>query len=334
MKTISYIATIAATSFGLVTANAQTSNFSQYHLTPVYTSPAESGMTDDFQVLTHYRKQSLAGDQGYEKVSLSGMFPLHYKDGRRFGGVALGIANERSGMLGIFRQQNVKAGYAYDFQASRAHHVSVGIHAGYYRTSLALDNIRTDAQYQDGAYDPGNGIGETFSDGVSQAFRIDAGATWYAMDPSGSRMFALGFAAFNVNGAGYQFTAGGEERQPTSYQLYGSWRAYVHDRLEIIPTFRYLREKNFDQLNLGSLFLYQINADDSNIGESQLGMGVWYSLNNAAIVSLQWTHPSYLLSISHDISASSDIQQGQVNNGVEVTLGWRVNRSRLEKSAR
>ncbi len=330
MKIIRYIGVITVISFGPLSSEAQMNNLSQYHLTPVYTSPAESGMSDYFQVLMHYRKQSLAGDQGYENVSVSGTYPLRYKDGRRFGGLALGISSESSGMLGIFKEQNVKAGYAYNWQASSMHHVSIGLHGGYYRTSLALGNITTDAQYQDGAYNPGHELGETFSGDVSQAFRIDAGATWYGTDASGNRMFSLGFAAFNVNGTGYKFMSSDKgERLPVRYQAYGSLKAYTHDRLEIVPTFRYMREKNYDQLNVGSLFLYQLQTE-GNTAESHLGIGIWYSLNNAAIVSLQWMQPSYILSLSYDVSASSDIQQGQVNNGVEFTLGWRMNKFRPE----
>lgn len=328
MKSISYILTLAVISVASLRSNAQMNNLSQYHLTPVYTSPAEAGMNDNFQIMMHYRKQSLTGDQGYENISVAGTYPLFYKDGRRLGGIALGVMSERSGVRGIFKEQSVKAGYAYDWQVNPVHHVSFGLHGGYYWTSLALDGITTDAQYQDGAYDPSLGIGENFSDHASRAFRIDAGATWYGEDHEGNRLFSLGFAAFNVNRASYEFIEDQEGHLPVRYQVYGSLRAFSTDKLDIVPTFRYMREKNYDQLNIGSLFLYQVRADEDGMRESQLGMGLWYSLDNAVIASVQWAQPSYILSLSYEIPASSNIQQQQVNNGIEFTLGWRMKKDR------
>ncbi|MGC1242537.1 MAG: hypothetical protein WA874_13180 [Chryseosolibacter sp.] len=61
---------------------------------------------------------------------------------------------------------------------------------------------------------------------------------------------------------------------------------------------------------------------------------MWYSLDNVAVVSVEWFQASYLVSLSYDVSASSDIAYGQVNNGVELTLGWRMNRAKRMKMAR
>lgn len=327
MKNIKSILIVALTGMMCADATAQVSNFSQYHLTPVYTSPAESGMTDYLQVMTHYRKQSLTADQGYENLALSATYPLRYRnDGKRFGGISLGLMNERSGSLGLFKDESIRAGYAYNWQVGTLHYISVGMQGGYYRTSIAMGRVRTDSQYQNGTYDPGYGLGENLTDNSSRAFKLDGGVTWYGLDPSGQRKFSLGFAAYNVNRSAYKFSAeGDEERLPVRYQVYGSMKAYSKDRLEITPTFRYLKEKNYDQLSIGSLFLYQLQPG-AGVEESHLGMGVWYSLDNVAVVSMEWFQPSYIISLAYDLSASSNVEQGQLNNGVELTLAWRVKR--------
>src|SRR5699024_10655024 len=101
MKNIKYIVLVLLFGAASYHTKAQGNNFSQYHLTPVYTSPAELGTTDYFQVLAHYRKQSLSQVQGYEKLALSAIYPLYRKDGDgRLGGVGIGIMKESSGMNG------------------------------------------------------------------------------------------------------------------------------------------------------------------------------------------------------------------------------------------
>ncbi len=316
-------------------AEAQSNYFSQYHLTPVYTSPAELGATDYFQVLGHYRKQSLSQDQGYRNFALSGICPLNYKDGgRRFGGIGLGIMNENSGMMGVLQETSINAGYAYNLQLSQSRHISVGLQGGYHRRNVNLGKVTTDGQYQNGVYVPGMPTGENFSDGASQAFRADLGATWYAVDEYGDRKYALGVTAFNVNGANYEFlTSSQEQAAPIRYQAYGSFRALSKDKLQIVPTFRYMMEKNYSQLNMGSLFMYQLQEGQASMHESHLGLGAWYSLNNAAIFSLEYAQPSYIVSVSYDLPASSNIDQMQVNNGVEVTFGWRLNKGKSRKAA-
>lgn len=313
---------------------AQSSNFSQYHLTPVYTSPGELGTTDYFQVLSHYRKQSLSEDQGYRNIAVSGIYPLYSKDnGRRFGGIGIGIMSEASGMNGILKEISVKAGYAYNWQLNTSHHISLGLQGGYHRRNIDLNEVRTESQYQNGAYDPSLFIGENFSDNVSQAFKVDAGATWYVLNEYGNQIFSLGVAAFNVNQAGYEFLEG-SRKQPIAvrYQFHGSVKAFEKDRLHVFPTFRYMVEKNYDQLNLGANFLYQLQKDEGTVQESHVGIGAWYSLDNAAIVSLELIQPSYIISLSYDIPVSSDVDYINVNNGVEVTIGWRLDRSKKRKS--
>lgn len=330
MQKLTYIILLVLLGGACIQVQAQTSNFTQYHLTPVYTSPGELGTSDYLQVLGHYRKQSLANNQGFENTAISGIYPLYYKDGgRRFGGIGLGIMSETSGMMGMLKEISIRTGYAYNWQVNESHHISFGLQGGYYRRSVDASVVRTDSQYQNGVFVPGTDDGENFRDAASQAFKADAGLTWYMLDGEGRQKFTAGFSAFNVNRSNYEYLNGDKQMaEPLRYLAYGSMLAYQQERIQIEPTFRFMFERNYTQLNLGSLFLYRFSPSADKTSDNHIGVGLWYSLNNAAIFSLQFMQADYLVSISYDLPASSNIDQMQVNNGVELTLGWRMNRKK------
>lgn len=330
MQKLSYIILFVLLTFNLTEAKAQSSNFTQYHLTPIYTSPGELATSDYLQVYGHYRKQSLSNDQGYQNMAVSGIYPLHYKDGgRRYGGIGLGLMKETSGMMGLLNEISIRTGYAYNWQISGKQFLSFGLQGGYYNRNIDASKISTDQQYLNGAYDPGSATGENFFNEVSHAFKADAGATWYMLNDEGRRMVSTGIAAFNINKANYEQLQNGQQAsEPVRYLIYGSLLAYEWDRVQVEPTFRYMFERNYGQLNLGALFLYRFPPSASSTAENHLGLGVWYSLNNAAIFSLQLMQDDYVVAISYDLPTSSKVDQIQVNNGVEVTLGWRFNKKK------
>ena len=330
MQKLKYIILLFLLTGNIIASKAQTSNFTQYHLTPVFTSPGEFATSDNIQVYGHFRKQSLSNDQGYKNMAISGIYPLHYKDGgRRFGGIGLGIMNETSGMMGMLRETSIRTGYAYNWQINEKHYLSMGLQGGYYNRNIDASKVRTDNQYQNGTYTPTLGSGENFRDGASHAFKADAGVTWYMLNEEGRRSVSAGIATYNVNKANYEYLDGNQQTSESlRYLAYGSILAYEWERIQIEPTFRYMFERNYSQLNLGSLFLYRFPPSANSTENNHLGLGVWYSLNNAAIFSLQLMQDDYLVAISYDLPASSKIDQMQVNNGVEVTLGWRFNKKK------
>lgn len=328
-KNIVLAALLSALGFS---AQGQTSNFSQYHLDPVFNSPGDLATSDYFQIMAHYRKQSLTQDQGFENMSLSGVYPLYYGGGRKFGAIGLGVLTESSGWMGMLRENSIRAGYAYSLQLDRSNFVSVGLQGGYYRRSIDLNKVRTDGQYQNGQYTPGAPTGENFSENTSHAFKADAGVSWYMLDESGDEKLLLGASAFNINRANYSFLSSSNEiKEPVRFQLHGSIRALQGDRYALRPTFRYMYEKNYDQLNVGALFQYQLQQGKGSLAESHLGLGAWYSLNNAAVLALQYAQPSYVLAISYDLPAAQKVEYSQVNNAIEISLGWRLNRGRKVK---
>lgn len=330
IQKLSYIFLLVLLSGAFIKAEAQTSNFTQYHLSPVYNSPGDLATSDYLQVLGHYRKQSLANEQGFKNMAISATYPLYYKDGgRRFGGIGLGIMTEASGAMGMLKETSIQSGYAYNWQITEKHHMSFGLQAGYFRRTIDASKVRTDSQYQNGIYVPGTEVGEDFRNLASHAFKADAGVTWYMLDEEGRKKYTAGLATFNVNRANYEYLDGEKQiSEPIRYLAYGSMLAYEKDRIQIEPTFRFMFERNYTQLNVGSLFLYRFPPSAGTTADNHLGLGLWYSLNNAAIFSLQFMQADYVVSISYDLPASTKINQMQVNNGVELTLGWRMNRKK------
>ncbi len=137
------------------TTDAQVVNFTQYHLEPQFTNPANVAANEFIEVIVKYRDQSLESDLGFTTSGFTFVYPLFYNNPRRsFGGLAISVIDEQSGANNLYRATGAYAGFAYRINLKKSHFLSLGLQAGYVGQRVDLSKITTDAQFINGPLIP------------------------------------------------------------------------------------------------------------------------------------------------------------------------------------
>jgi hypothetical protein len=131
----------------------------------------------------------------------------------------------------------------------------------------------------------------------------------------------LGVSLFNANRPNASFTEKAD-RMATNLVLNGGYRRLRKGAFDFTPTFRYIRERSLSQTNIGALSRFNFDSPGGPLKAGGIGLGTWYSVNNAAIVSLEITQPSYFINFSYDLPATNKTVTRRVTNAVEVSIGW------------
>jgi type IX secretion system PorP/SprF family membrane protein len=299
---------------------AQFVPYSQYANAPVLTNPSQAAVSDFTQLTFRYRRSRVAN---YEIPSVSFVHPF-YRDrtGLRFGGVGADLISQAAGPDGIYKVTGALATAAYVFHLSKRHHVSAGVQGGVINKKLDPSGITTDNQFNLGAYDPSMANGESFRYTSITKPVINAGFSWVLMDSSMQKA-TLGVAFSNMNRPSYNFISEGN-KETVTYTVTGEVQLLQRGRTSIHPTFRYISGVN-GFTNLGAQVRYKLGHE-----QKEIAIGGWYKTTKAVVFAAQFSDKAYILAASMDFSAASDIAVN-VNNAFELSIGWRLKRSRKIK---
>ena len=304
---------------------SQVVNFSQYHLEPQFTNPANIAANEFIEVILKYREQSLDSDLGFSTSGFTFLYPLFYNNPRRsFGGLAISVVDEQSGTSNLYRASGVYGGFAYKINLKRGHFLSMGLQAGYLSQRVDLSKITTDAQFVNGSFDPSSGTGETFKDDRVNAPIYNGGLTWFHLDRYGEANIFLGGAVYNINQPDFSFI-GENDKLPLSVISHGGVTILRSDKFSIVPSFRWIYFEGSNHINAGSFFNYYFEAVNRNnkARSGKLELGAWYNNNDMAVLHLGVYISSLTIGLSYDLPFSSDINDQNFTNAVEVTLRWR-----------
>lgn len=301
---------------------AQNMYYSQYLRTPLFNNPTDVAAGNARQVILSYRKQGTGEEDNVITPSLTYAQPfLSQETGRKWGGVGLAVVHEKAGYEGMLQHAGAVAAYAHHVYLSDRFTLSGGLQLGLFRRGLDVSRITTGSQYVNGAHDPGAALGENLTAGTRTYLTIAPGLSWAALDEAGENKAFLGVALFNANRPNASFTEKAD-RMATNLVLNGGYRLLRKGAFDFTPTFRYIRERSSSQTNIGALSRFNFESPGGPLKAGGIGLGTWYSVNNAAIVSLEITQPSYFINFSYDLPATNKTVNRRVTNAVEVSIGW------------
>ncbi len=303
-------------------ARAQNMYYSQYLRTPLFNNPTDVAAGNARQVILSYRRQGTGEEDNVITPSLTYAQPfLSRETDRKWGGVGLAVVHEKAGYEGMLQHAGAVAAYAHHVYLSDRFTFSGGLQLGLFRRGLDLSRITTGSQYVNGAHDPGAALGENLTAGTRTYLTIAPGVSWAALDEAGENKAFLGVALFNANRPDASFTEKAD-RMATNLVLNGGYRLLRKGAFDFTPTFRYIRERSSSQTNIGALSRFNFESAGGPLKAGGIGLGTWYSVNNAAIVSLEITQPSYFINFSYDLPATNKTVSRRVTNAVEVSIGW------------
>jgi len=301
---------------------AQNIYYSQYLSTPLFTNPADVSRGTARQVNLNYRSQGTGEEDNLVTAALTYAQPfMHRESGRTWGGVGVSIVNEQAGYQGVLRHTGAVAAYAHQVYLNDKMTFGGGLSLGLFSRGIDASRITTSSQFTNGGYDPSAGLGEDLNAASRTYLTLTPGLSWSLLDGAGANKAFLGVSLFNANRPDVSFT-GQPDRMATHVLLNGGYRIYQKGLFELMPTFRYIRQRGSSQTNIGAISRFSFGAEGL-VKPGSVGLGTWYSVNNAAIVSLKITQPGYFINFSYDVPAIDKTMNRRVTNALEVSLGWR-----------
>ena len=306
-------------------------DFSQFHLTPTLVNPASAGLDNDFKVLYGQRQQSI-GANSFISHAVSLTYPFFgERNGQqvRTSHVGLTYVSDRAGIGGLLNVNGFMGSYSYNLSLNEEHRIGLGIQVGFYNRSVNRDLLRSGAQFNGttGSYDPSLNFGELELTGGNNStnYAVVNGGVQYFREVDSQIRHHIGVSWQNINQPLYSFNAAPKANLPAIFVVDGGINLLSNEnRFAVEPNFRavYLNSNN-NQVNLGSLFKYKLSETDPAYGH--IGVGAWYSLNNAAILSAEVAIPYFFAGYSYDATVSNLARNASASTH-EIIVGYRMNR--------
>lgn len=305
-------------------------DFSQFHLTPTLVNPAQPGLDNDLRVLYGQRQMAI-GANSFISHTASLTYPFFgTRNGQnvRTSHVGVTFVSDRSGIGGLLSVNGLLADYSYNLSINEDLRVGLGLQLGFYNRAINTANLRSGAQFNGttGTYDPSRSFGEPDLKNGENSFTypvVNAGATFFKEEDSQVRYY-VGLAYQNINQPNYAFDGSPRANLPGILVANGGINLLpTESRFAVEPNFRaiYMNSSN-GLVNLGSLFKYKFSDEP---GYGHVGVGAWYSFNNAAVFSLEMAMPYFFAGYSYDATVNSLASVSPASTH-EIIVGYRMNR--------
>lgn len=320
-------------------AIGQQMNFSQYRLTPLLNNPSLIATTEEIKVDFGYRNQ-FGGKQGnFSTPFLSGYMPLYTKTSndqfRKFGAAGVQLLNDRTGYNGMLATTGFSVAYTHIATLSKVDRIAFGLQPGLFQRKVDFTKLTTGSQWDgfDGAYDPNRPINETITSVERRTFfTINAGVTYIRENSSGEPVLTVSLGGNNLTRPNISLNSK-TFNNPVNWNFQASVLAFENEQFQIKPTFRHIQANNLNQTNLGSYFYYKLSEKGSFIKEGNIGLGLWYSNQNAIVTALEINQRDWAIGFSYDFITSALADASSRTGAPEIIVGFRKYIGKRKKSA-
>jgi type IX secretion system PorP/SprF family membrane protein len=298
---------------------AQDPEFSQYYAAPLALNPAFTGTASDHRFIANYRNQWPSISNGFITSAISYDYNLEHLNS----GLGVMVMTDKAGTANL-KSTVFNFQYAYKVSLANKWILSSGLNFGVGYRNIDFnklvfgDQLEFDSNGDTPSDDP------AFSNLQSSTY-FDFGGGILAYN----RKFWIGFSAWHLNKPNRSLV--NEDAQiPVKTSVHGGVRiplyhgVFKRDRVAaIMPSFVYKQQGAFDQLDLGTYFLYE-----------PIILGVWYRgipiqqntmdhvSQDAVVVILGFQLSKVELSYSYDLTVS---ELGPISGGAhEVALKFKV----------
>jgi type IX secretion system PorP/SprF family membrane protein len=306
--------------------NAQDPEFSQYYSAPLYLNPAFTGTSSDHRFIANHRNQWPNITNGFVTYAFSYDYNLQNLNS----GIGALIVVDKAGTAGL-KSTQFNFQYSYRVHLADKWVFSSGLNFGVASRNIDFNKLIFSDQLEfdsDGNLPPSvdyNNIQST------TYFDFGAGALLY------SRMIWLGFSAAHLNEPNRSLL---DEQAsiPIKTTIHGGIRIPLYqgmlkrDRVAAIaPSFVYKNQGSFDQLDIGTYFLYE-----------PVVIGLWYRgiplkqnvkdnvSHDAVVIILGFQLEKVELSYSYDLTVS---ELGSSSGGAhELAVKYKLNVAAHAKS--
>jgi len=307
----------------------QQMNFSQFQLTPLLNNPSLIAVSDEIKADFGYRNQ-FGGKQGnYSTPFLAGQMPLFVKTDkeqfRKFGAAGVQLLTDRTGYNGMLATTGFSVAYTHIATLSRTDKLAFGLQPGIYQRRVDFSRITTGSQWDgyNGVYDPSRSLNENIA-ATERAtfFTMNAGITYIRENLNGEPFFTISLGGNNLTRPNISLNAK-TFNNPVNWNLQASVMAFEDEQFQIKPTFRHVQVRNLNQTNIGSYFYYKLKETNGLVKAGNIGLGLWYSNQNALVTALEINQKDWALGFSYDFLTSALADASNRTGAPEIIIGFR-----------
>jgi type IX secretion system PorP/SprF family membrane protein len=311
--------TILVFIFSIIRTMAQDPEFSQYYAAPLSLNPAFTGTASDHRFIANHRNQWPNITNGFVTYALSYDYNMEHLNS----GMGVMIMTDKAGTANL-KSTLINFQYAYKVNLNNKWVLSSGLNFGLGYRNIDFNKLVFGDQLE---FDSDGGTPSddpAFSNLQSSSY-FDFGGGMLAYN----RKFWFGFSAWHLNRPNRSLLGEGVQI-PVKTSFHGGIRlplyngVFKKDRIAaIMPSFVYKHQGEFDQLDLGTYFLYE-----------PVILGLWYRgipirqnkmdniSHDAVVVILGFQLQRIELTYSYDLTVS---ELGPISGGAhEVALKFKV----------
>ncbi|HOY30943.1 MAG TPA: PorP/SprF family type IX secretion system membrane protein [Bacteroidales bacterium] len=317
-------------------ASGQDIHFSQFNNAPLSLNPALAGaFSADHRIIANYKSQWRSISKSYLTYGIS--YDCGILKGKLKGGI-LGIGiqlfNDQAGDNKL-NQTMVNISIAYHLPLNKHNMLTAGIQGGMAQKRIKMDNMRWDSQYDpaftDG-YNPSLPTGETMDFNKMLYGDIGAGLTWTynsnstTLSANDAKKVCVGISMMHMNRPRQTFSELNSNRMSMKMTLHANaFIGFSNTNFSLLPTAAWFMQGPANEIIFGSLFRYRLNDASKYtnfVSETAIGLGVYYRMKDACVVSAQMEWRNFLFSLSYDINTSKLAAASKSAGGLEVAFRY------------
>lgn len=300
--------------------SAQDARFSQYDISPIIFSPANTGMyrNGDIRAVAQFRSQWGALNSSLTTTAFAVDLPFN----KRWGYGAYIMNSDEAKTFNAF---TFIASGAYQITQTnqKKHKLTVGLQTGFSFKSLRESELIYDNQYINGNFDPDMPTGETFDKASIFIPEVNIGFNYASIYKRQKINPFAGLAVFHCTNPKESFYGSTDSRLPLRYNFYGGTRIKIIDEFILSPRILVMRQTNAMEINAGLSGDYTFERNKITITG-----GTFFRAKDAIIIIAGINYKNFIYRLSYDINFSSLRTYSHSRGGLEFSLIL-INRKRF-----
>jgi type IX secretion system PorP/SprF family membrane protein len=323
MKNFNLIIVFLLISFRSISQDAFFSNFDRSFS---LANPSAIGMSDDINLTMIHRSQWMSIVRPFSTSQFEGFYPIKKANSnKKIATVGISFINERLGDGGSITNNQFALTGAYNFEFDNSNYLAAGLKAGYFNGATDLSSVSTGSQFINGYYDPSSPFGENVNNPVVNGIEITPSLTWFSKDSLGNNKYYIGVTGFNINqpiSSSKDLSLVEDFRMPMRIALTGGGNIGFGE-FAISPKALVMLQGSMAHVVLGSDFIYDLAKDSQK--KTAIGIGGFYRLNDAAIMSLKYLSNKMDIGLTYDFTTSSIADPLNTSTGsFELFLNYKI----------
>lgn len=302
---------------------AQDARNTQSFSNPLQLNPAMMGANSDMRFIAGYRSQWGSVEKGFTTMSFTAMNPFFLNSGKSKLDVGLNVYNEKAG---AYSTLNASLAVGYNLEIAKHNNLSVALMGGYKQSSLDVNALTFDSQYQLGEFNSANVTNESTMNQKSAVADASFGLMWFTNAPlETSRVNAYaGISGFHMNQPNESILSQSSKLY-MKFSFQGGVKVMASNKVAISPNARFTVQNGNTETAAGLYADYFLND------QSKIVLGAWYRRNDAIAFLAGFEHKSFVIGYSYDMVSTPMNRYITGLMAHEITLSFKL--SQLKRSS-